>query len=158
MTEPLEPFLDSLRSTLGIYFDDPADPGKLAEMSAGIRDRLGLEVPEAYLQLLRLTDGLGTQRGSLYGTGSLLNENVDIWRMDQSVGRSEGGDFTITYQAKENAPAANYLHLGYNSGIEEYRYEPAIDGFVEVDTADQASRPLNADRSLVGLLRHMILR
>lgn len=150
MTDALEPFLESLRGRSGVYFSDPADADRLAEMTAAIREQLGLEVPETYLQLLRITDGLETQRGGLYGTGSLLEENVDIWLMDQSFGKSESGDFMVKYEPKRDAPAAAYLHLGYNSGIGEYRYEPAIDGFVEVDTADRSRRPLNADRSLVG--------
>jgi hypothetical protein len=158
MTEPLEPFLESLRSRRGVHFSDPADADRLAEMTAAIREQLSLQMPETYLQFLRITDGIETQRGGLYGTGSLLEENVDIWLMDQSFGKSESGDFMVNYEPKPDPPAATYVHLAYNSGIGEYRYQTSNDRFVEDDTGDRSRQPLNADRSLVGLLRHMILR
>ena len=73
----LQALLDLLKRADGLFFL-PADAGDLAGLLRRSRDSLGIVPPDAYMSLLRRTDGVVADGLMLYGSRSHSFENASM--------------------------------------------------------------------------------
>jgi hypothetical protein len=153
--ETVEQLLERLREDPSICLTPPLSVPELDAISLTIREELGLTVPDEFMRLLRITNGIGTQRGYLSDLQEVGEQNAIVWFMNATGGTSATGDFEIRYTPLPKPRTPTYFWLGYSDGGNTYAYDLALGGYCEIDLDDPSRRPYNADRSLTGLLRHM---
>ena len=154
--ETVEGFLERVASKadeLGVYLKPPLPEGELSGTAERIRRELGLMIPEDYLRLLRVTNGVVTQRGYLSPLREIGEQNAVIWFMRSTSGTNAQGHFEIRYEPLTTPRTPTYLLLGYDGNSAEQVFDLETGEF-RLLLGDGV--PLNRDRSLVGLLKHMI--
>ena len=155
--ETIEGFLERLKpeaDQLGVYVKPPLPEDELNKTAETIRSELGLTIPEDYLRLLRITNGIETQSGYLSPLQEIGEQNAALWFMQPKSGANRG-HFEIRYEPLRVPRTPTYLWLGYDGNSAEQVFDLATGEFRQLLLGDDGV-PLNRDRSLVGLLRHMI--
>ncbi len=155
--EIIERFLERLKpeaDRLGVYLKPPLPEDELNEAAETIRGELGLTIPEDYLRLLRVTDGIETQCGYLSPLREINEQNAVLWFMESKSGANAQGHVEIRYEPLRAPRTPTYLWLGYDGNSAEQVFDLETGEFRQLLLGDDV--PLNRDRSLVGLLRHMI--
>jgi hypothetical protein len=156
--ETIETFLERVKADAdarGVYLTPPLLEDELRAAARAIRDELGLPIPDEYMKLLRVTDGISTQRGYLSALQEIGEQNAVIWFMQSKSGANAQGDFEIRYEPLETPRTPTYIWLGYDGNSAEQVIDLATGEFRQL-VLGGTDVPLNRDRSLVGLLRHMI--
>ena len=154
--ETIEGFLERLKpeaDQLGVYVKPPLPEDELNKTAERIRRELGLSVPEDYLRLLRVTDGVVTQSGYLSPLGKINEQNAALWLMASKSGANRGR-VEIRYEPLRVPRTPTHLWLGYDGNSAEQVFDLETGEFRQLLLGDGV--PLNRDRSLVGLLKHMI--
>ena len=141
----------------GVYLRRPLSERKLSKAANKIRDELGIEVPQDYLRLLRFTDGMQTQRGALASLEEISEQNTDIWFMETKAGPNAQGEFEIRYEPLDVPRTPTYLWLGYDGNSAEQVFDLATGEFHQ-RALGGTGEPQNRDRTLAGLLKHLIFR
>lgn len=139
----------------GVYLRPPLPEAELQSLVSPIRFDLGLEIPDDYLRLLRVTNGIWTQNGYLSDLADVGEQNAAIWFMKSESGTDEQGNFAIRYEVLAEPRTPTYLWLGYDGNSAEQVYDLASSEYRQL-VLGGTETPLNQDRSLVGLLRHMV--
>ena len=155
--ETIEGFLERLQpeaDELGVYLKPPLPEDELNGTAERIRRELELMIPEDYLRLLRVTNGIETQRGYLSPLREIGEQNAVIWFMRSTSGTNAQGHFEIRYEPLKMPRTPTYLLLGYDGNSAEQVFDLETGEFRLLLLGDGV--PLNRDRSLVGLLKHMI--
>ena len=119
-----------------------------------ILDELGLEIPDEYLRLLRITNGIETQRGYLSSLQDLGEQNAITWFLN-TVTDPDSEVFAIKYVPLEKPRTPTYIWLGYDGNMFAQIYDLSSKEFRQTEL-DGTGSPRNRDRSLAGLLRRMI--
>jgi hypothetical protein len=156
--ETIEKFIERVEADAdkrGVYLKPPLPEYELNEVAQSIRDELGLAIPDEYMRLLRLTDGISTQCGYLSPLQEIGEQNAVIWFMQSKSGANAQGNFEIRYEPLETPRTPTYIWLGYDGNSAEQVIDLATGEFRQL-VLGGTDVPLNRDRSLVGLLRHMI--
>lgn len=156
--ETIEKFLKQVEADAnvrGVYLKPPLPEHELNETAQLIHDELGLAIPDEYMRLLRITDGISTQCGYLSPLQEIGAQNAVIWFMQTKMGANAQGEFEIRYEPLETPRTPTYIWLGYDGNSAEQIIDLATGDFRK-RVLGGTDKPLNRDRSLVGLLRHMI--
>ena len=107
----------------GVHPRPPCSPAAMKELVNGARAEFAFEVPDDYVRLLRLTDGLQTQSGYIHGAEAFLEYNSDHWCRD--ITTSQKGDvLTVRFDAKapsDRIPPAFAL-IGDEGNMEWFVY------------------------------------
>ena len=154
--ETIERFLERLQpeaDELGVYLKPPLPEDELNGTAERIRRELGLLVPKDYLRLLRVTNGIETQSGYLSPLQEIGEQNTVLWFV-QAESDANRGHLKIRYEPLRAPRTSTYLLLGYDGNSAEQVFDLTTDEFRLLLLGD--SVPLNRDRSLVGLLKHLI--
>lgn len=157
--ETRENFLQEVRTdpaALGIYLEPPLSKRKLMSTRRKIQEELGLVVPNEYMRLLHITDGIQTQRGYLSSLEEIGKQNAILWFMKSISGANAEGFFQIKYEPLETPRSPTYLWLGYDGNSSQQVYDIAKGEFHRRGVGGDGDEPDNEDRTLVGMLRHMI--
>ena len=158
--ETIEEFLGRVKADArkhGVYLKPPLAEQELIKAAQAIRDQLGLAIPEEYMRLLHVTDGISTQSGYLSPLQQIGEQNAEIWFMRSKSGTNAEGDFEIRYELLESPETPTYIWLGYDGNSAEQVIDLATGEFRQL-VLGGTGVPLNRDRSLVGQLGHMIYR
>lgn len=153
----LDEFIEQIRRNPDVDVRPPLPENALLSLALAIRDKTGLQVPADYLRLLRVTDGLQTDRGDLEDLETILDQNENIWLMQPEAGVSADGDFEIRHQPLKHPKSPTYLWLGYSGNVAQQLYDLATGEYRQTPLGEP-DRPFNRDRSLAGLLRYMVYR
>ena len=157
--ETIEKFLERVEADadeLGVYLKPPLPEYELNETAEAIREELGLTIPDEYMRLLRITDGIDTQCGYLSSLQAIGEHNAIIWFMQSKSGANAEGFFEIRYEPLETPRTPTYIWLGYEGNQSEHIYDLAAGEFHRRGLGYESLPPDNRDRSLVGMLRCMI--
>ena len=155
--ETIEKFLERVEADaddLGVYLKPPLPEYELNETAEAIREELGLTIPDDYMRLLRVTDGIETQRGYLSSLQDIGEHNAIVWFMESKSGANAAGVFEIRYEPLETPRTPTYIWLGYEGNQSEHVYDLATGEYHRRAFGYEA--PDNRDRSLVGMLRCII--
>jgi hypothetical protein len=158
--ETIEKFLQQVKADAdkrGVYLTPPLPEHELSAAAQAIRNELGFVIPDEYMRLLHVTDGIGTQCGYLSALREIGEQNTDIWCMQSKSGTNAEGEFEIRYEPLTTPRTPTYIWLGYDGNSAEQVIDLATGEFRQLVLGGTGT-PLNRDRSLVGLLRHMIYR
>jgi len=156
--ESIEDLLKQIKAKeRGVYFRKPLSLAKIKSLAARIHAEMGVEIPDEYIRLLRVTNGIQTQRGYLSDLEEIRSQNIEIWSMESEGGVSADGDFQIRSKPRAKPQEMTYLWLGYDGNSAEQ--------ILDLDSGEYrqmvlggTDEPLNKDRSLIGLLRHLVYR
>ncbi len=155
----IEGFLERVKADadrLGVYLKPSLPAHELNKTAQAIRAELGLVIPDDYMRLLRVTNGIETQRGYLSPLQVIGEQNAVIWFMQSKAGADAKGDFVIRYEPLESPPTPKYIWLGYDGNSSEQIYVLATGEFHRRGLGCESLPPDNHDRSLVGMLDFMI--
>lgn len=103
--ETIEKFLERVEADAdkrGVYLKPPLSEYELNEVAQSLRHELGLAIPDEYIRLLRLTDGISTQSGYLSPLQEIGEQNAVIWFMQSKSGANAQGNFEIRYEPQRD--------------------------------------------------------
>lgn len=85
----------------GVYTDPPASEPALRAMQAAARGRLGEPVPDQYVALLRLTNGLWVENTVFKSAAHLVPENLDVLRPEVIALGHEGNTAEFVFDRRD---------------------------------------------------------
>ncbi len=106
----------------GVYFKPPLSDIVLQEWVARAQATLKFDLPESYLRMLALSNGLETQRGWLYDAESFLQQNYVCWFCD-TIGQTGPDGFQIEYVPRSVPRTPEYAWLGAYGNMDQYIFD-----------------------------------
>ena len=106
----------------GVYFSEPCKPEILENLLRDGQDILQNELPEDYVKFLEISDGLGTQRGILYGAADFVEQNRRVWLCETSLEATADGT-VVHFKPKEHRKIPSYAWLGCNGNMDGYIFD-----------------------------------
>jgi hypothetical protein len=147
--ETIETFLGELRQKadqLPVRFRDPLSEGEIAAHAGAFVETFGVPLPDEYLALLRVTDGLPAGVGDIDSFETMLEQDREVW-FDHHLTNDAG----IWQGIACKRPT--YIWLGYEGNSAEQVFDLITGEYQQVALGGR--QPVYRG-TLVGLLRHLI--
>ena len=124
MEDLVDVFRDVTRRSdeLGVYVKPPVSNADLQTFSDRVRSEIGFDVPEAFLLLLGLTNGIETQTGWLYDAESFFTQNYRCWCCDV-IGKGTDKGFIIESIPLPEPRRPTYAWIGAYGNMNMYIFD-----------------------------------
>jgi hypothetical protein len=140
---------------LGVYLKPPVTSSKLLEWRKQLDSDIVIEVPDGYLMLLSLSNGVETQQGWIYDAHSFLEQNYRRWNCDTRVKSTPEG-CAIEFPPLAIPRDPEYAWLGAYGNMDMYLFDFRSREYRATSLGDQNYIWFSSP-TLGGLLRYMAM-
>jgi hypothetical protein len=138
---------------LGVYLKPPLRALELREWRDRLEAHISIEVPEEYVMLLGLSNGVETQKGWIYDADSFLEQNLRCWCCN-TMGNSSPTGFVIESIPLAAPSVPEYAWLGAYGNMDMYIFDFQRKQYRATSLGD-TNYVWFSTLTLVGLIRYM---